>query len=217
MQEALEQDRSQSLSRTLDLAMEGDRAAIDALFAPCIPRLRRLTARFLSNQQDSEDALQDGLLLAFRHLGQFEGRARFSTWLHSIVVNAARTTLRRRHSGPALCSLDDSIEGRDSLAIAETLADPHPSAESLCERSERLARLCKVVDTLPPRWAMVVRLHDLEGLSMRETAERLGTTVSAAKTRHHRASRMLFRMLKRRVGTGPQKPQLIRDTRAGGK
>src|SRR5580658_4879231 len=87
LQETLEPDHSQPLSRTFDLAMEGDRAAIDALFVPCIPRLRRVTARFLSNQQDSEDALQDGLLLAFRHLGRFEGRAQFSTWLHSIVVN----------------------------------------------------------------------------------------------------------------------------------
>lgn len=201
LQEALEPDHIQPLSRTFDLAMEGDCAAIEALFAPCIPRLRRVTARFLSNRQDSEDALQDGLLLAFRHLGQFEGRAQFSTWLHSIVVNAARTRLRRRQSGPTLCSIDESIGGRANLAISDILVDRQPSAESLCERSERLAALSKVVDALPPRWAVVVRLYDLEGLSMREVAARLGTTVSAAKTRHHRASRMLSKILKHRVAT----------------
>ena len=61
----------------------------------------------LRNPQDCEDALQEGLLLAFRNLNQFQGRSKFSTWLHSIVRNAARTHVRKRNAGR-------SVRGRSS-------------------------------------------------------------------------------------------------------
>lgn len=194
-------DGGQLANHTVGLALQGDRASIDDLFAPCIPRLRKLTGRLLSNPQDSEDALQDGLLLAFRHLSQFQGRAQFATWLHAVVLNAARSKLRKRLSRPALCSVEEPIDGQDDLSISDTLVDGRPNAERLYELSERLAALTKLVDQLPPRWRIVVRLYDLEGLSMREVAARLGTTVSAAKTRHHRANRLLSRLLKDRFVT----------------
>jgi RNA polymerase sigma-70 factor (ECF subfamily) len=182
-------------NRTLEMAMDGDPAAIDELFAPCIPRLRRVTARLLPNAFDSEDALQDGLLSAYRHLSQFQGRAQFATWLHSIVVNAARTKLRRRLSGPSVCSLDQPLTEQKDFHIADTIIDPRPSVEQEYEQTERIAILSEIIDTLPPRWRLVVRLYDVEGLSMREVARRLGMTVSAAKTRHYRANRFLDRLL----------------------
>ena len=70
--------------KVVSLIMGGDRKAVDLLFASHIPQLRRTAAWMLANSDDSEDALQDGLLLAYRNLNQFQGRAKFSTWLHRI-------------------------------------------------------------------------------------------------------------------------------------
>ena len=187
-------DQSEERHRVA-LAMGGDRAALNELFAPCLPKLRHVTARLLSNRQDSEDALQEGLLLAFRHLNQFQGRARFSTWLHSVVVNVARSKLRRKLSGPQFSSLEDTVDRAKRARIADIVADPRPGADHTYERAEQAAVLSRIVDNLPPRWRLVIRLYDLEGLSIREVALRLGATESAIKTRHHRANRFLDRLL----------------------
>ena len=160
-----------------ELAKEGDRAAVDQLFAPCIPRLRQVTARVISNPEICEDALQEGLLLAFRHLEQFEGRAQFAAWLHAVVVNAARSRLRRTRSSPPLRSIDKPIDGHKDICIADTLFDPRPGADLEYERGERIVAVSRLLDRLPARWRVVIRLYDMEGLSMREVAVRLSTTV----------------------------------------
>jgi RNA polymerase sigma-70 factor (ECF subfamily) len=77
--------------KVVSLIMGGDRKAVDLLFASHIPQLRRTAAGMLANSDDSEDVVQDGLLLAYRKLNQFQGRAKFSSWLHRIVINAALT------------------------------------------------------------------------------------------------------------------------------
>ena len=86
---------------------------LDHLFASCMPRLRQAARQMLRNPQDCEDALQEGLLLAFRNLNQFQGRSQFSTWLHSIVRNAARTQVRRKKCRPQ-CSWEEFSNGRES-------------------------------------------------------------------------------------------------------
>ena len=76
-------------NRMLRLAMQGDREAMGSVFKGCMPRLYRAALRVVGTPEDAEDALQDGLLQAARHLPEFEGRTQFSTWLTQIVVNAA--------------------------------------------------------------------------------------------------------------------------------
>ena len=77
------------VDHVFELAIQGDRAAADQAFAACIARFERVLARFVYNVEDREDALQDGLLNAYRHLSQFQGKSQFTTWIHTIVVNAA--------------------------------------------------------------------------------------------------------------------------------
>ena len=81
--------------RLLHLALNGDREALGPLFASNMPRLYRTALRVLGTPQEAEDALQDGLLCVLCHLREFAGRSRFSTWLTSIVTNAALMRLRR--------------------------------------------------------------------------------------------------------------------------
>jgi RNA polymerase sigma-70 factor (ECF subfamily) len=173
-----------------------DAAAIDRLFRPCIPRLRKAAARLLRNPYDAEDALQDGLLSAFRHLDQFQGRAQFMTWMHSIVTNAARSKLRRDQSRPLLYSLDEPSSTRDNTSLADTIADPRSNLDDQYTHIERRQILTAALRDLPAKWRAILVLCDIEGYRLKEAAAKLGLSESAVKTGHFRANRLLQKRAK---------------------
>ncbi len=183
--------------------MRGDPAALDRLFAPCIPRLQKTAARFLRNAQDAEDALQDGLLAAFRHLDQFQGRARFTTWMHTIVANAAKAKLRKQRSWPFIFSLDEPGPEHGEIRLADMLADPQTNLDDEYAQVEEFRLLATILDELPSALRVVVLLCDIEGLKLKEAAAQLGITISAVKTRHSRANRLLVKMA-RKAGAHPR-------------
>jgi len=164
---------------------------VNDLFASCLPKLKKAARRMVRNQQDSEDALQDGLLLAFRKLRQFQGRSAFSTWLHSILRNTSRMHHRKAAGHPA-----SSIE----LAIAEerpclpesSFVATGPSPEEICIQHERSNILLRTTRELPSRYHKAIRHFYLEGLSEEETARKLGITRSALKSQLHRSRRILI-------------------------
>ena len=82
-------DATQRVDPLLRQTINNDREALDELFSRYRARLYNTALRIMGNSEDAEDALQDGLLTAFRNLSGFEGRSQFSTWLTRIVVNAA--------------------------------------------------------------------------------------------------------------------------------
>ena len=98
----------------------GERAQeLDCVVSRYLPMFYTRALRFLGNAPDAEDAVQDALLSAYRRLGQFRGQAQLSTWLITLVTNAARMHLRRRDSGN--CSLDQE-QGEEGLTFSERLA-----------------------------------------------------------------------------------------------
>jgi RNA polymerase sigma-70 factor, ECF subfamily len=188
-------DSDSEKEKLVSLIMGGDRQAVDLLFASYIPQLRRTTAWILPNLDDSEDALQDGLLLAYRHLNQFQGRAKFSTWLHRIVVNAALMNLRRQRARP-MTPINEQIRYEDDdMGTGESLVDPRPSPEQEYIAQERSRILAQMLEALPAKSRMVIQLTDIQGISGREAAQRLGITPSALKARHHRARRSILRKI----------------------
>lgn len=176
----------------LDLALQGDPTALNELFAPCLPRLHRTAARLLSNRQDSEDAVQDGLLSAVRYLSKFRGRAQFSTWMHAIVANAAKSILRKQRCHPLTCSLDEPHPEHQELRLSDMLSDSRTDLEDDYARLEQSRFLAAVLRKLPASHGSILRLCDVEGLCMQEAAKRLGLSIPAAKTRHLRANRFLL-------------------------
>jgi RNA polymerase sigma-70 factor (ECF subfamily) len=162
-----------------------------------MPQLQKTAARLLRNAEDAEDALQDGLLSAFRHLDQFQGRARFTTWMHTIVANAAKSKLRRQRSGPFIFSLDEPGPEREEVRLADMLADPQTNLDDEFGRVEEFRILATILEELPSALRVVVLLCDIEGLKVREAAAQLGMTISAVKTRHFRANRLLLKMVKK--------------------
>src|SRR6266404_178829 len=89
----------------LQLARNGDQEALGRLLASYMPQLYRVALRVMRSPQDAEEALQDGLLQAVKHLREFEGRSQFSSWLTRIVINAALMRLRHSRS-EAVTSID---------------------------------------------------------------------------------------------------------------
>src|SRR5438045_7898316 len=119
----------------------GDEQAVEALFRRYQRPLFQTALRVLGNTEDAEDALQDGLLSAYRNLNRFEGRSQFSTWLTRIVINAALMRRRSVNARPAV-SLDEPPR-EDELPAAERFADDGLTPEPVLENTERRERLAR--------------------------------------------------------------------------
>lgn len=173
----------------------GEEAAYEKLVRGYSGRLLAVARRILSNEEDAGEALQDAFLSAFRALASFEGKARLSTWLHRIVVNASLAKLRRRPRREER-SIDD--------LLPRFLSDGHQAApaedwtemsESALQRQETRALVREAIAQLPETYRMVLLLRDIEGLETEETAQLLGVTAGVVKTRLHRARQALRAIL----------------------
>src|SRR6202046_3400009 len=105
-----------------------------------LPSFHRQAFRRLANSADAEDAVQDALLSAYKHLDQFRGEAQMSTWLNAIVSNSARMQLRRRPRQIHV-SLEEPIGEDQEYTMSEQLADCRPSPEDECRNFELRTRL----------------------------------------------------------------------------
>jgi RNA polymerase sigma-70 factor (ECF subfamily) len=167
-----------------------DQIAAEELFVPNMSQLYYAAVRVLRDPQDSEDALQDGLLSAFRHLGQFQGRCQLSTWLQTVVTNAARMRLRKRRRLLNV-SIGDDATDEDIRRRGELVADSRPNPEEECAQRELSRMFRERVRYLPPNYRLVVRLCIIEGLMRREAAQKLGISTNTLKARLRRACVLL--------------------------
>jgi RNA polymerase sigma-70 factor, ECF subfamily len=157
-------------------------------------KIFRLTQNITQNREDAEDAMQESFLKAFEHLGEFQGNSRFYTWLVRIAVNQALMKLRKRR--PNQVSLDEDVDtGEDT--IPRDVEDWGPSPEDRYEQSELSGILSQVIGELDPSFRIVFQLRDIEELSTEETAEALGLSVPAVKSRLLRARLKLRQKLNR--------------------
>jgi RNA polymerase sigma-70 factor, ECF subfamily len=157
---------------------------LDDVVARYLPMFYKRAFRFLGNATDAEDAVQDALLSAYRHLGQFRGQAQLSTWLTTIVTNAARMQLRRRRG--SYLSLDDE-QGEDGLTFSERLPDSKPSPEEVCSTKEARDRLVEGVKQLSPKLRQAFQLRDIDGLTTKDAALVLGVPQGTVKAQLARA------------------------------
>ena len=172
----------------------GDRSQeLDCVVSRYLPMFYKRALRFLGNAPDAEDAVQDALLSAYRHLGQFRGQAQLSTWLMTIVTNAALMQLRRRHNG--YFSLDQE-QGEEGLPFSERLPDSKPSPEEVCSSVEARNRLVEGVQRLSPKLRRAVQLRDIDGLTTKEAARVLGVPEGTVKARLVRARAKLARIVR---------------------
>jgi RNA polymerase sigma-70 factor, ECF subfamily len=173
------------------------------------PMLRRVALRRLCNVEDAEDAVQDALLSAWKHMGQFEGRSRLSTWLTRIVLNAAGMQLRR-HPHNETVSLSEDRES-DGAVLADELIDARPSPEASCAQEEMAEILHQAIAKLSPKVRVALQLADLGELSTREAAEVLEISISSLKSRRTRARATLSSLLDKFAGTNSEEGAPVSD------
>lgn len=165
---------------------------------------RRHTARayrFLGNVQDAEDAVQDALLSAFKHLSEFQSRAMLSTWLTSIVINAARAQRRKRKP---TSSYEQLVENLESPAlVAKLTQDPRPNQEHICAENEMFRLVVETSEQLSPVCRRAVHLC-LKGLNTTAASDFLGIPVPTFKAQLGRARKEL----KRRIAAKLTSPEL---------
>jgi RNA polymerase sigma-70 factor (ECF subfamily) len=164
----------------------GDTPLFEVLMRRYNQRLYRAARAILQNDADAEDAVQQAYLNAYRHLDQFEGRARFSTWLTRIAVYEALSRRRRARDTPLGSTDDEQIERAVSAA---------PDPERQTYAGELGTLLESALATLPHGYRSVFMLREIDGLNTAETAQQLRVSVGTVKTRLHRARDLLQRKL----------------------
>jgi len=164
------------------------------VFIRCLPSFYAQGLRRLGNAADAEDAIQDAYLSAYTHLNQFRGEAQMSTWLTTIVINSALMKLRRRPRQLHI-PLDAPAREREHRAFSDAIPDHQPNPEEVCQRWELAQWLARLSDRLSPTLRRTFQMRDVDGLSIRETAKRLGVPHGTVKGRVARARAHLKQMV----------------------
>ena len=181
----------------LSAHLDGDRDAFGMLFARHRDRLWAVALRTTGDPEDAADALQDGLISAFRRADSYRGDAAVTTWLHRIVVNACLDWLRRRKVRSADALPDDLEEyaGRGSMTTSTSASSEvvDPAAHVLGQ--EQRAVVLAALDTLPADQKAALVLVDMEGYSVEETAAILECAPGTVKSRCSRGRAKLLPLL----------------------
>jgi RNA polymerase sigma-70 factor, ECF subfamily len=183
-------------------AKAGDDTAFSSLVSQYERKILRLAKNITRHDEDAEDVLQEAFLKAYEHLDRFEGNSKFYTWLVRITVNEALMKLRKRR-GDKTVPLDEPVElGEDALQREIAVWDGNPEDQYSGEEMKKI--LQDALDSLKPDFRTVFTLRDIEELSTEETAETLGISVAAVKSRLLRARlslrERLTRQFKRKGG-----------------
>ncbi len=183
-------------------AKAGDLEAFEALTTRYEQRVFSLAMRVLRQEQDAEDVTQQTFLSVLENLSGFRGEASFATWLFRIATHAALKVIRKR-KGLKTISLEEATEGQDgvdSVPHPEFIADWRQSPEQLVQKREIQRLLDEALANLDEKHRLVFLLRDVEGLSVKETAEALGLSEANTKVRLLRARLQLREHLTRALG-----------------
>lgn len=177
----------------VERVLRGDTALYEILVSRYNQRVYRTVRAILRDDDVAEDVMQDAYVRAFQHLGQYEHRAAFSTWLTRIAVHEAFARLRDRKRFEATDTVEFDATPTTTGSISMT-----PEQAAASAQTHKL--LEQAVLSLPTTYRSVVVLRDVEGMSTAETAAALDLTEEAVKVRLHRARALLRRELFSRAG-----------------
>jgi RNA polymerase sigma-70 factor (ECF subfamily) len=168
-----------------------ERTAHDELYH----RFRRQVAgnlyRVLGDRNDLDDLVQEVFVIAFRGLDRFRGDARLSTWLYRICVNVALGRIRTRKRRPTAIGVADL----DQAAADPSLVERPETPERSLERRRDQERVYKVLEQLAPKKRMVLYLHEIEGLDLKEIAYLVDSNPVTVRTRLFYARREFYKLL----------------------
>jgi RNA polymerase sigma-70 factor, ECF subfamily len=215
-------DGERSDADLLAAHVDGDHDAFGVLFARHRDRLWAVALRTMGNPDDAADALQDGMIAAFRRAGSFRGEAAVTTWLHRVVVNACLDRIRAAKVRRADALPDDLDSHRDRGSLAtSTPVDPADSALA----DERRQQVLTALAQLPADQRAALVLVDMEGYPVAEVAVMLDCAVGTVKSRCSRGRARLAELLEllaperepdHPVPGNPVQPPPVRSTQPRG-
>ena len=183
-------------------AKAGELDAFETLTNRHEQRVYSLALRMLRHEQDAEDVTQQTFLSAVEHLAGFREEASFSTWLLRIATHAALKVIRKRKGLPtvSLEEMTETQEGYEGIPHPEFIADWRQSPEELVQNNEIQRLLDGALAELDENHRVVFLLRDVEGMSVKETADSLGLSEANVKVRLLRARLQLRERLTRKLG-----------------
>jgi RNA polymerase sigma-70 factor (ECF subfamily) len=185
----LRRGKAENETDLIDRLKAGDEAALETLFKLHAGKLYNVALRILGGcASDAEEVIQDVFITAYRKAHMFHGESQISTWLYRLAVNAALGRIRRskKHRETAYDEFLPKFQ-KDGHHQVRPVIDWSASLDENYQRQETRALLAQALNQLKPLDKSVVVLSDLEGLTDKEIAATLNLTVSAVKTRLHRA------------------------------
>jgi RNA polymerase sigma-70 factor, ECF subfamily len=181
-------------SELLARILSGEKELFHDLIRPYERMVYLTLFSIVKNETEAEDAAQDAVISAYRHLASFRGDAKFSTWLTTIAINEGRKRLRKAKVAMEQ-SIDEDIDGEEGEYAPAPLTDWREIPSEALERKELREALRAAVEELPDIYRQVFTLRDLEEMNVEETAKALGINTGAVKVRLHRARIMLQKRL----------------------
>lgn len=178
----------QDESTLIERLKSGDQRALEAIFNLYSSKLYSVAHRILGEVSDAEEVIQDVFWTAYRKAGSFRGNSRLSTWLYRLTVNAALGKIRRSKKNKET-EYEEFLPKfqKDGHHLVRPVVDWSNNLEETYAKQQIQRILEEALDQLKPIDKSVVVLSDLEGLSDKEIAAAVDLTVSAVKTRLHRA------------------------------
>lgn len=178
----------------------GDEAAFEEAVRRYGPPLSAVIRRYLPDEHEAQDALQDAFLSAFKALSQFQADSALGTWLHRIAVNAALMKLRTRRRRPERPIEDLLPKFFDDGHRADPRGPWSLQPDDVAVGRENVERVRRAIDQLPESYRIVLLLRDIDERTTEETATLLEMSIANVKTRLHRARQALRELLDREFG-----------------
>lgn len=192
------------LTDVIERLKSGDQQALETIFNLYSVKLYNIALRILGQPADTEEVIQDVFWTVYRKAKSFQGNSQFSTWLYRLTVNAALGKIRRRKSSKEVDYEEYMPKFQaDGHHVVRPVVDWSDNLDEQYSRHELQELLGKALNELKPLDKSVVVLSDLEGLSDKEIAVTLGLSVSAVKTRLHRARLFLRGKMTVHLGYSP--------------
>jgi RNA polymerase sigma-70 factor (ECF subfamily) len=175
----------------VELAKAGDRKALATLVKNHEQTVYNFSFKICRDREKAENIMQETFLSMIKHLNQFDGNSRLSTWLYRIVSNHCLMQARKEKNRYFVSLNDNNDEEDNELYVDKYVADWSRIPNSVAENNELKKILDDAISKLSPDYRIVFLLRDVEGLSTEETAQATDLSIPAVKSRLHRARAFL--------------------------
>jgi len=172
-------------------AKTGDEASFEKLIESCKTKAYNIAWRYMRNEQDALDALQESFIKVFRHLGKFKGESSFDTWVYRIVVNTCNDMLRKNNNLKAVTT----VFANDEEEAVVRLPDTGPTPWEVLEQKEKSQFILDCLEILQPDQKEIIILRDIHGFSYQELTEVLECSIGTVKSRINRARKRLKQII----------------------